>query len=335
MKKMLSLIGVVLLCLSVVACGKSETVEPTIEEASNNDSAPTVEELKFPEDDIKVIVPFSPGGAVDTTNRILGAKVEEAIDSSIVIQNKPGGGAVVGQTYAVNQPADGYTLLALTSSFVSNIITKDTTYTVDSIEPVMMYCFDPEVLVVNADSDIMSVEDLIAKSKETPLIHSTPGNSTSHHIAGLVFSDLTGAQFDYLHTNGGANQVTQLAGGHAEVGMTIYATALPLVESGKIRILAVASEKRSDRMPDVPTFKELGYDFVYGAFRGIAAPAGTPKEVVLKLQDLYKDALLSDKVKTQFEEAGYPVEYHGSDDFKAYIKKNYESVNSMKDLLSK
>ncbi|KUO71558.1 MAG: hypothetical protein APF77_16690, partial [Clostridia bacterium BRH_c25] len=274
-------------------------------------------------------------GNVDLSCRILSSEAEKALGQKIVILNKEGGGAVIGQTYVTKAKPDGYTLLALTSSYVTNIILKGAEYTLDSVEPVMMYCFDPEIMLVNADSDIKSIDDLIEKSKETPLLHSTPGNGTSHHIAGMLFTQKTGAQFDYLHTNGSAEQTVQIAGGHAEVGFSTYAGAASLIDQGKIRVLAVASDVRSEEFPDVPTFKELGIDFTYGAYRGIAAPAGTPAEVVDILEKALDDALNSETVKEQFKNSGLPVTFKNSEDFKKMLKDDYDGMNSMKDILTK
>lgn len=287
----------------------------------------------FPTKAVEIVVPFAAGGNVDLSCRIFAPEMEKVLGQAVVIQNREGGGATVGQSYVANSNADGYTMLAVTNSFVTNIIFNDTDYGIDSIEPIGMFTYDPEIMLVAEGSDITSIEQLIEKSKETPLMHSTPGHTTSHHIAGLLFEDLTGAQFNYIHTNGSAEQTVQLAGNHAEVGLSTYGGAASLIEQGKIRVLAVASEERMESMPDVPTFKELGYDFLYGAWRGIGVPKGTPQEVKDVLENAFAEAMASEKVKEQFTNSGFPIMYLDAEGFARYIQNDYDGIDSMKEML--
>lgn len=288
---------------------------------------------KFPSKPVEIVVPFDPGGAVDTTIRLLTQYSAAKLGGSFVVVNKPGGGAVIGQTEVATAQPDGYKLLAATSSLVSNTITKTVTYTIDSFEPVIMYCFDPEVLIVPANSPFKNLKDVIEAGKARPLIHSTPGASTAHHIAGLIFTDMTGCRFDYVHTTGGSAQVLQLAGEHAEIGMGVYGSVQSLVEQGKLRIIAIASEKRVSNLPDVPTFKEQGVDLLYGAWRGVAAPKGTPKEIINKLHEALKAGFDNPEFQDKMAKAGYPTEYRGPEDFRRYIQNDYKDLKKIEHLL--
>lgn len=326
---------VLMLALSVfitsalTGCAQKTETSP----AATNQSEVS-KETDFPKKSIEFVVPFAAGGNVDLSARIIGPEMEKALGQKVVVLNKDGGGATIGQTYVANSNPDGYTMIALTSSFVTNIILKGADFSVDSMEPIGMFTFDPEIMLVSASSDIESIDQLIEKSKEKPLIHSTPGHSTSHHIAGLIFENLTGAKFEYVHTNGSAEQTVQLAGGHAEVGLSTYGGAASLIEQGKIRVLAVAADERLEALPDVPTFKELGYDYTYGAWRGVAVPKGTPQEVKDILEKSFTEAMKSDTLKGQFENSGFPVTFMTAEEFGKYIQNDYDNILAMKDILT-
>lgn len=306
---------------------KSEGAKETSEAAK---AAKTTD---YPTKPIDLVVPFAAGGNVDLSCRILAAELEKELGQPVNVLNKEGGGAVVGQTYAVNQKPDGYTMLALTSSYVTNVLSGATTYDMDSITPIAEYCFDPELLVASEASGIESFDQFMEVGKTKTLLNSTPGFSTSHHIASLLFSQKTGIQFEFMHTNGSAEQTVQLAGGHAEVGFTTYAGASSLIDQGKIKVLAICADERSDLLPDVPTMKESGVDFVYGAYRGLAVPAGTPDDVVQVLSDAMAKAMASDEVKTQFDNSGFPITYADAATFKAFLADDYKKMEAIQDLI--
>ena len=224
-------------------------------------------------------------------------------------------------------------MLALTSSYVTNVLSGATTYDMDSITPIAEYCFDPELIVASEASGIETIEQFMEVGKEKVLLNSTPGFSTSHHIASLIFTQKTGIEFEYMHTNGSAEQTVQLAGGHAEVGFTTYAGAASLIEQGKIKVLAICADERSDILPDVPTMKESGLDFVYGAYRGLAVPAGTPDEVVQILSDAMAKVMASEEVKTQFDNSGFPITYTDAATFKEFLANDYVSMEAIQDLI--
>jgi tripartite-type tricarboxylate transporter receptor subunit TctC len=337
-KSKIMLLMVALLVMSMVAgCSSSQPAQTTAQPTTTSGSVETTTEapkIDFPTKSIEFVVPFAAGGNVDLSARIIGPGMEETLGQKIVIVNKDGGGAVVGQQYAANSKPDGYTMIALTSSYVTNIILKGAEYKIDSLEPIGMFTFDPEIMLVYADSDIQSIDELIEKSKESPLMHSTPGHSTSHHIAGLIFENLTGAKFEYIHTNGSAEQTVQIAGGHAEIGLSTYGGAASLIDQGKIRVLAVAADERLETLPDVPTFKELGYEYNYGAWRGVAVPKGTPQEVKDILEEAFMNAMTSDEVVGNFGNSGFPITLKSAEDFGKYILDDYNNIEAMKDILS-
>lgn len=307
--------------------------EKATEAAADTTAAAAEKTTDYPNKPIDLVVPFAAGGNVDLSCRILAQELEKELGQPVNVLNKEGGGAVVGQTYAVTQKPDGYTMLALTSSYVTNVLSGATTYDMDSITPIAEYCFDPELIVASEASGIETIEQFMEVGKEKVLLNSTPGFSTSHHIASLIFTQKTGIEFEYMHTNGSAEQTVQLAGGHAEVGFTTYAGAASLIEQGKIKVLAICADERSDILPDVPTMKESGLDFVYGAYRGLAVPAGTPDEVVQLLSDTMAKVMASEEVKTQFDNSGLPITYTDAATFKEFLANDYVSMEAIQDLI--
>jgi tripartite-type tricarboxylate transporter receptor subunit TctC len=283
----------------------------------------------FPTKPVSIVVPFAAGGAVDVTIRIIAQEAEKDLGQKILVINKPGAGAAEGQGFVARANPDGYTLLAITSSVVTNTLTKKVDFTVDSFAPIVLYCFDPEVMLVSAATPFKSVEDLVAAGKKAPVTHATPGHSTSHHIASLILEGKSGMKFKYIHTKGATEQIPMIAGGHVQCGLAAYGEARSMVDQGKIRVIGVMSEERDPRIPNVPTFKEEGYPMGYGAWRGIAAPKGISPENLDRLYKAFKTALDKKEVKEKFAKAEYPLMSKGPGEFAAYMKADFESVKQI------
>ena len=274
----------------------------------------------YPSRNPKIIVPFAPGGAVDFTCRLIADVAPKYFgDKKLVVENMPGGGAVIGQTYVANAKPDGYTILAYTSSVVNNPITKKTTYTHKSFQPVVMYCFDPEVLVVPTASPYKTLGDLIAAAKDKELSVATPGFSTSHHVAALVLQKKSGAKFSYIHNESAAMQLQQLMGGHVEVGLMSSGEAQGYMKDGSLRVLGIMQEAAHPDFVGVPTFREVGVDMLWGTFRGLAVPAETPKDVVAYQAEAFKKVTEDPGFLEAMKKAGYPVVYRGPEEFSKYV----------------
>ncbi len=274
----------------------------------------------YPSRNPKIIVPFAPGGAVDFTCRLIADVAPQYFnDKKVVVENMPGGGAVIGQTYVANAKPDGYTILAYTSSVVNNPITKKTTYTHESFQPVVMYCFDPEVLVVPADSPYKTLADFIAAAKTKEFSVATPGFSTSHHVAALVMEKKTGIKFNYIHNESAAMQMQQLMGGHVDAGFMSSGEALGYMKDGSLRVLGIMQEEPNPEFPGVPTFREADVDMLWGTFRGLAVPKDTPKEIVDYQAEAFKKVIENPKFADAMKKAGYPVVYRGPEAFESYV----------------
>lgn len=274
----------------------------------------------YPTRNPKIIVPFAPGGAVDFTCRLIADVGSKFFDGKkIVVENMPGGGAVIGQTYVSQAKPDGYTILAYTSSVVNNPITKKTTYTHKSFQTVVMYCFDPEVLVVSKDSPYKTLEEFIKAAQEKELSVATPGFSTSHHVAALVMEKKAGVHFSYIHNESAAMQLQQLMGGHVDAGFMSSGEALGYMKDDSIRVLGIMQEEAHPEFPGVSTFREAGVDMLWGTFRGLAVPKDTPKDIVDYQAAAFKKVIEDPKFKEDMKKAGYPVVYRGPEEFAKYV----------------
>ena len=279
----------------------------------------------FPQRNIRLVVPFEPGGAGDITSRIIVEAANKLLDGSkIIVVNRSGGGGIVGQTFVSRAPADGYTILSMTSSVVTNPALKGASYSVDDFKPVALYNFDPDVIAVAADSPMADIDDLISAAKERKPNMVTAGIATAHHMVGLAIEQNTDLEFNYLPIRGFGNQLQTVMGNHADGGFWPLGEAATHVRAGSIRILAVAAEARDERFPDVPTFEEAGLNVpVWATFRGWAVPADTPDEIVDVLSDLLAKVHESPEYRSKMEAAGYQPVYRNAQDFKKVID-NYE-----------
>ena len=283
----------------------------------------------FPDKPITIIVPFNAGGAVDVTIRIISEEAEKSLGQKIMVVNKAGGGATEGQGFVARAKPDGYTLLAGSSSLVTNTLTKNVDYTTDSFEAIALYNYDPEVMFVPTSESYMSIEELMTHAKKEPLSSVTSGHSTSHHLAYLLLEKASGVKFKYIHTKGGSEAVPMVAGGHAKTLLGAWGEAVNMVNQNKLRPLAVMSKERDPRFPNLPTFGEKGWPVEYGAWRGIVAPKGLPNDVKEKLVDAFLMALKSEPVKEKFAKADYTISVKTPTEFDALIKDDYKNVKQI------
>ncbi|MDI6754252.1 MAG: tripartite tricarboxylate transporter substrate binding protein [Thermodesulfobacteriota bacterium] len=264
---------------------------------------------KYPGKPIKLMVPYPPGGASDFQARIVTmlAQEEKYLGQPIVIINKPGAGGMVGWNWFVESaPKDGYDLNAYNvPHFIAQSIVypKKAKYKIGTKEPIANWGADPAVLIVPRDSPFNSVKDLVEYAKKNPgkVTVSGGGNFIGHHIALIQFNRAAGIQTTHVPYAGGVPALVAVVSGEVMAGFNNSSDAFRSKE--RLKILAVADLGRCPFLPDVPTLKEAGYDVddTSNNFRGIAAPAGTPAEVIAKLADvfpkMFNDKIVADKMK--------------------------------------
>jgi len=242
----------------------------------------------YPERPVKIVVPFAPGGGTDVVARTLAQEMARDLGVSIVIENKPGAGTIIGtQAVAVSAP-DGYTLLMGTFSHaVNSSLSANLPYDPHKdFAPVAMIARSFNLVVVNPKCTIQSIADLIAAAKADPdkLSYGTFGVGTSAHLAGELFKDLAKVNLTAVPYKGAAPAITDLIGGQIQVMFTTVASAASLVESGQLRAIAVTSAERSPAFPQLPTVAEAGVPgYAAESWYGLFAPAGTPAEIIDRL----------------------------------------------------
>lgn len=289
----------------------------------------------YPNRNINYVVPFAAGGAVDFTGRLIADAAPEFFDGKkFIVKNMPGGGAVIGQTYVSAAPADGYTLLATTSSIINNAMTKQVEYNLDSFTPLALFNLDPEVIVTSGKSDVKTLDDFLQAAQSGNVSVATPGNATSHHIAALSLAQKENLNFRYVHNASAAMQLQQIMGNHVQAGFMSLGEAIGLVSDGSLHILAVLDTTRSQLAPDVPTYQEqTGNPMQWGTFRGIAAPAGLPDDVAESLEKRLGELLTSPKFIARMKDSGYQVNYRDAEAFEAYLHNTAEQMKQVLPLL--
>lgn len=265
----------------------------------------------FPDRLVRIIVPYPPGGSAEAQARILAQKLSEIWGKPVIVESKPGAGTTIGAAYVANSPPDGYTLyLAGNSSHtVSSILfRKSIKYdALKSFTAVSLLASSPFILTVNPSVPANSVKEFIelAKTKSEPLTYASSGNGAGPHLSGVLLQNLTGIKLLHVPFKGTAPALVALLGGQVDALFADVAV-IPHLKSGKLRGLAVTSALRSPLIPDLPTMAEAGvpgFDVTY--LSTILAPAGTPKDVVNRINAAINTAIKSQDVRERFNAQGF------------------------------
>lgn len=263
----------------------------------------------YPTRPITLVVPFSAGGTGDIVARTVAQRMSEVLGKPVVVDNKPGGGGVIGWNAVASAAPDGYTLLATDTSFAmaAALIPKLPFDPQKAFVHVATTASVPFIMVVNPEVPAKTVKEFIAIAKAQPgkLFYGSGGNGTSSHLAGEWFKNLAGVDITHVPYKGGAAANQDLMAGQVQVVFPAVASAIPGIKSGKMRALMVTSEKRVAALPDVPSAPEAGLPKMIGVnWFGISAPAKTPPEVVEKLHAAILASLATPDVKERFAGAG-------------------------------
>lgn len=245
----------------------------------------------YPDKPIALVVPFAPGGSVNLMGRILAKGMEQALGQSVVVENKPGAGGSIGANFVAKARPDGYTLMLATmgQQSIAPLIYKNLPYNAfKDFTPVALFSTVPNVLVVSSGTPAKNVAELVKYAKANPgkLNMASAGIGSVNQMTGELFMLRAGVEFTHVPYSGAGPAMVDLQSGRVQVLFANLPNVLPYIQSGKIRVLAVASEKRSPAIPDVPTLAEAGVkDAVVESWFGVMAPARTSPQVIKKLQD--------------------------------------------------
>jgi putative tricarboxylic transport membrane protein len=289
---------------------------------------------KYPSRAVTVVHGFKPGGGSDQLAQVTQPFLEKVLGQRFVNVYKPGAdGAIAWKEVGKMTQPDGYTLTTcLTPKTQLNaIVNSNSGYTMADFEPVANVVFDPGVLVVAADSKFKTFQELIDAAKKEPgkLRMSHSGNGGDDWFGGVLLSRLTGAKFNLVPFDGDAPAWQAAAGGHVEASTNNVGVVSGLVKGGKLRALAVYTEKRLAAFPDVPTLKELGVNLVEGSYRGYLAPKGTPKEVVETLAKGLETVSKDPQFQAAVGATNMVPEYMGTEKFKAFIAEKQEALKKI------
>ena len=277
----------------------------------------------YPKKPIHLIVPNPPGGASDVMARLIGQKLQDAWGQPVLVENKAGANGNIGASFVAKSEPDGYNLLLmdLGSLAISPAIMANLNYSpTKDLAPVIIAGYSPHILVVSNQLPVKNLDELVtyAKANKGKLnFGETPGAVT--HLAGVLLAQKKGIEWNYIGYKGGAQVISDLAGGQIDVAMNSFLATYPLVKGGKIKLLAVASPTRFKAIADTPTIAESTPGFVTGSYQGILAPAGTPKDIVQKLHDSIAKIVASPEVKQRLEELGTEAVNKSPEEFGAFL----------------
>jgi len=286
---------------------------------------------EFPEKEVSIIIPWAPGGATDLIFRAVAAASQQHLGQAIVIVNRAGGGGAVGYTEGAQAKPDGYTLTAAVTPLTILPHQVKTAFTYKDFEPVINVVSDPSMFLVRADAPWKTLQEFLDQARKNPGMISV-GNSGAGggvHLVALAFEKAAGVKFNHIPFSGGGPSVTALLGGHINAVSVSPPEGINHVRAGKLRIIALFSEKRFEMFPDVPTVKEQGLNFTMGMWRGVAAPKGTPPEAIRKLHDAFKKGMDDPGFRKAAKDMAVNLEYLPPADFGAWMAKDHEAFGKL------
>ena len=279
----------------------------------------------YPERPVKIVVPFSPGGGTDSITRTLASGMAQALGQAVVVDNKPGAGTIIGSDLVAKSAPDGYTLVMATFAHAVNpsLMSKLPFDTDKAFAPVGMVARGPNVLVVRADSPLKSVKEVLETARAQPgkLSYASQGNGTSAHLAGEMFENLAKVKMTHVPYRGAGPAMTDLLGGQVDMMFATAAAVAPHVAAGKLRALAVTTTERSPVMKSVPSVAESVSAYAVESWYGLFAPAGTPADVIAKLNAAVRQATQSADFKKKLEPEGLNVATGAPQELEDYVRK--------------
>ena len=266
----------------------------------------------YPLRPVRMVIPFSAGGAADVPGRMLTQKLSEALGQQVVVDNRPGAGSTIGAEFVAKAPPDGYTLLMISNThFVGAALHKKLVYdAVGDYAPVTQVTTAPNVILVHPSLPVKTIKELVALAKANPakIDYASSGNGSTQHLTGALFCKMAGIDMTHIPYRGSGPATADLLAGQVTVGFPGIAGMLGHIKAGKLRALAVTGSKRSPELPDLPTVAQAGvkgYDVT--SWFGVAGPKGTPRDIVVKLHAELLRALKTPDLQKLLLTAGQEV----------------------------
>jgi len=287
-------------------------------------------QVAYPSKPVTMIAPFPPGGVADIVGRPLAAAMEKTLKQPVLVVNRSGAGGAVGTTAAAKAAPDGYTILMSLSSIsifpVSDPMNgRPVPYQLSDFAPIALVTADPTVLVVAGDSPFRTIHDFIASAKAYPnqMNYSSSGMFGTLHVAMEMFANAAGIKMFHVPYQGGGPAVAALLGGQVHALASGPAAAVGQIKAGKMRALAGWGDRRLPMMPELPTFKELGFkDVEFYIWSGVFAPAATPAPVIARLREALRAAVADPLFSGAMEKVQTPISYLDAPEFRGFLAKD-------------
>jgi tripartite-type tricarboxylate transporter receptor subunit TctC len=281
----------------------------------------------YPNRAITIVAPFPPGGVADLTARPVAAALEKTLKAPVGVVNKTGAAGAVGMQYVATSKPDGYTLLLALSSIsiipeADKLFGRPPAFTVDQFEPIALISADPTILVVRTESPWKTAGEFIEDARKRPdqISYSSSGIYGTLHMAMELLQQATGIKLRHVPFPGGGPAVTALLGGHVDALASGPSVVLPQIKAGKLRALAGWGEQRIAALPDVPTFKELGYPGAeFYIWAGLFAPRGTPEPVLVKLRESMRTVVADPDFKAAMTKLETPITFKQGQEFRTFF----------------
>lgn len=322
MKKIILLLLSLTMVFTLAACGEKAGGE--------------VDTTNYPTKAVEIIVAYKAGGGTDVGARILASEAEKSFGKPLVIINREGSDGELGYTELAKAKPDGYTIGFINlPTFVSLTLERDTQYKIDDVEPILNHVYDAGVIVVQASSDINTIEEFVEYAKANPgdLNISNNGTGASNHIGAAHFEHEADIDVTHVPFGGSTDMLAALRGGHVDATVAKISEVAGLVNAGELKLLASFTDDRLANFQEVPTLKEKGYDILFGSARALVAPKGTPQEIIDFLHDKFKEAIESPEHMEKADNADLPILYMSPSELGDYIQNEEVYLKGISDIL--
>ena len=298
-------------------------------------AAAAAQAQSWPAKPVRVVVAFAPGGSLDFVTRIVAERLSQDLGQQFVVENRAGANGNVGAEYVARQAADGYTVLASADALVSSAHVYKLNYdALKDLVPVVQFTRQPLVLAVHPSLGVNSVAELVEAAKKNPgMGYATSGSGSGQHMVGEWLAKLAGVKLTHIPYKGGGQAITDLVGGQVKIGSLGSTPVMPHYKAGRLKIIAQTTAKRAPSLPEIPTYQEQGLAIELDQWLGFLVPAGTPADVVRRLNAATAKVLAISAVQERFAPQGLEVASGSPEEFAKLYRSDYEKYGRLvKDL---